>query len=278
MDACQTRLSPGSVAAYLGLDAVVLITGSKFFTGPPFAGAVLMPPAIAARLAKGRLPAGLDAYFGRDELPDCVAAAALPAVGNYGLALRWHAALAEIEAFLAVPPARREAILNGFAAVVASQIAANPALQLLPTPPLDRGAEAWERCPSIFSFSLAAPRDPARCLDPEEARAVYRWLNADLSAALPALAPADQRLARLICHIGQPVKLPGPDGRPRGVLRVSAGARLISGEPSHRALEHRTRVAREFADLAAVFGKIGLILAHYPALAAADPQPYYRSA
>ena len=36
LDACQTRLSPASLRAYLALDAVVLITGSKFFTGPPF--------------------------------------------------------------------------------------------------------------------------------------------------------------------------------------------------------------------------------------------------
>ncbi len=277
VDACQARLSPASVAAYLALDAVVLITGSKFFTGPPFAGAVLIPPAVAARLRQRLLPAGLDAYFGRDELPDCAAAEALPAVGNYGLALRWHAALAEIEALLAVPPARREEILLGFAAVVRAEVAANPALRLLPAPVLERGDEAWERCPSIFSFSMQAPGGAGRLLDPDEARCVYRWLNADLSAALPGLAAGAAALARLICHIGQPVKLPAGQGRMMGVLRVSAGARLISGEPSHRALEQSQRVERELADLAAVFGKLRLILTHFAALAAADPQPCYRS-
>ena len=278
VDACQARLSPGSVRRYLALDAVVLITGSKFFTGPPFAGAVLVPPAIAARLRTARLPEGLNAYFGRDEFPaGSTAAAALPAVGNYGLALRWHAALGEIKALMRVPPSRRAAILAGFAAVVAEEIAANPALALLPAPALQRGGgEAWESCPTIFSFSLAALHDAARLLTPEEARAVYHWLNADLAAALPDLAAPDRQIAARICHIGQPVKLPCPDGGHTGVLRVSAGARLLSGEPSHGALEPDLRTAKEFADLRAVFAKIGLILRNFPALAAAGPAPRYR--
>jgi hypothetical protein len=278
VDACQARLSPGSVRAYLDLHAAVLITGSKFFTGPPFAGAVLLPPGIAARLAAGALPEGLDAYFGRDEFPyPCPAAAALPPVGNYGLALRWHAALAEMRALLRVRPARRAEILQGFAAVVAQEIAANPALSLLPQPEIYRGAheEAWERCASIFTFSLRAPHDPGRFLNPAEARSVYLWLNADLAKFLPFEAA----LAARICHIGQPVKLPQPgvEGA-QGVLRVSAGARLISGEPSHQGLGHKTRIRREFTDLAVVFHKIDLILRHWAVLAAASPAPCYRPA
>ncbi len=278
VDACQARLSPASVRRYLALDAVVLITGSKFFTGPPFAGAVLVPPAIAARLQASRLPAGLEAYFGRDEFPaGCAAAAALPAVGNYGLALRWHAAIGEIKALMRVPLRRRAAILAGFAAVVAEEIAANTALALLPAPALRRGGgEAWECCRSIFSFSLAALHDGRRLLTPEEARAVYHWLNADLTAALPDLAEAERHAAARICHIGQPVKLPGPDGGHIGVLRVSAGARLLSGEPSHGALEPDLRTAKEFADLRVVFAKIGVILRNFPVLAAAGPAPRYR--
>jgi hypothetical protein len=61
-----------------------------------------------------------------------------------------------------------------------------------------------------------------------------------------------------------------------GVLRVSAGARLFSGEPSHKGLAGPERLQREFADLATVFEKIGLILAHYQELKTADPAPHYR--
>ncbi len=277
VDACQARLSPASLRAYLALDAVVLITGSKFFTGPPFAGAAILPAGVAARLGRAKLPAGLDAYFGQDDFPaGCHAAADLPAVGNYGLALRWHAALAEIDALLAVPARRRAEILAGFGAAVRTAVAACPGLSLFDTPPIARHAtsEDWERLPSIFTFSLQAPYAPQRCLNPNEARAVYVWLNTDLSDLLPD----DQALAARICHIGQPVPLPQPDGQGlQGALRVSAGARLISGEPSHAGLEQDTRLAREFADVALVFRKIALILANWEALSAANPQPCYRA-
>jgi len=275
VDACQARLSSASVRAYLALDAVVLITGSKFFTGPPFAGAALLPHSIAARLRHGRLPEGLDAYFGRDEFPSTLrAAASLPPLGNYGLALRWHAALAEMRALLRVPATRRAEILQVFGETVRRKIAATPKLHLLEQPEIRRHetGETWEALPSIFSFTLRAPHAPERNLTPVEARAVYLWLNADLSGLLPA-HPAAGR----ICHIGQPVKLPAPQGA-QGVLRVSAGARLISGEPSHRGLSGKTRVARELADLATVFDKIELILANWNLLWAANPAPRYRAA
>jgi hypothetical protein len=93
---------------------------------------------------------------------------------------------------------------------------------------------------------------------------------------LPDLAPAERDIAARICHIGQPVPLAGPDGGFIGVLRVSAGARLLSGEPSHRRSSAAARLAREFDDLRLVFRKIGLILRHFAALQAADPQPRYR--
>jgi hypothetical protein len=278
VDACQTRLSPVSLNAYLALDAVVLITGSKFFTGPPFAGAAILPPAIAARLEGAALPEGLDAYFGRDDFyAPCPAAAALPASGNYGLSLRWHAALAEMLAFFNVPATRRRKILQGFADTVGAAIAAQPVLTLLDTQAVARNGtdEPWERLRSIFTFSLRAPHRPERCLTPVEARAVYLWLNTDLSPLLPQEA----RTAARICHIGQPVPLPQPGhAEMQGALRVSAGARLISGEPSHQTLDDDARLAQEFADLTLVFEKIALILRHWPLLWAANPAPRYRPA
>jgi hypothetical protein len=276
LDACQARLSPASVRAYLDLGATVLITGSKFFTGPPFAGAALLPGPIAARLQTGRLPVGLASYFNRAEFPaNAPAARMLPEGGNYGLALRWHAALAEIKALLRVSPARRAAILRGFAEAVECCITATPGLTLLPAPAIFRteADEPWEHLPSIFTFALRAPHAPERCLTPAEARQVYVWLNTDLSPWLPEQAV----LAARICHIGQPVPLAQPHGEGQmGALRVSAGARLISGEPSHRTLASSARLAREFADAGVVFAKIGLILANWALLAAAEPSPRYR--
>lgn len=278
VDACQLRLSRASVRHYLALDATVLITGSKFLTGPPFSGALLLPGAIAARLACGRLPEGLEAYFSRPEFPaSCKAADALPDAGNYGLALRWVAALAELGALCRISEPRQAAIVAGFGRTVREAAAADPAIRLLETPPPERGPHAslWERLPSVFAFAVRAPF-AARWLDPNEARAVYRWLNADLSRTLPQ---APVMVAARICHIGQPVTLPQCDGLPgsMGVLRIACGARLIAGEPSHRGLGPAERLAREFADIRTVFRKLRLILDNWDTIAAIDPKPHYRS-
>lgn len=278
VDACQLRLSRASIRHYLALDAAVLITGSKFLTGPPFSGALLLPPPVASRLTLGRLPEGLGAYFGREEFPHaCPAAQFLPQTGNYGLALRWIAALAEYGAMLKVPQSRRTAIVAAFGQAVTGAATATAGVRLLGHTQHQRGLHerSWERLQSVFGFALRAPFAD-RWLDPAEARAVYGWLNADLSAALP---DEPVTIAARSCHIGQPVPLPQFDGVPglMGVLRVSCGARLIAGEPSHRGLRPAERLEREFADVRTVFSKIRMILDNWDRLVAADPKPHYRS-
>jgi hypothetical protein len=271
VDACQARLSPARVGAYLAAGWMVQVTGSKFFTGPPFAGALLLPPAIMARLDAGALPAGLRDYGGRAEWPDCVAAAALPERANLGLLLRWAAALAEMHGFAAVPPPQRRAILDSFTRRVADAIAAQPSLTLLAVPPPERPAMAddWDRLTTVLSFTVTPP-GAARPLDLAQAAQLYRWLNADLAPLLPGLPPALADVARRRCHIGQPVKLGAA-----AALRISAGARLVSGEPSHAALPHAARLEREIGDALVVLRKLALMLDHLELLHAADPQPSF---
>ena len=79
VDACQARIAPETVAAYLRRGWPVVVTGSKFFGGPAFSGAVLFPRAR---------PTG-----GRAAHRFCTTPPGL------GTALRWTAALAAIDAF-----------------------------------------------------------------------------------------------------------------------------------------------------------------------------------
>ncbi|NVN12286.1 hypothetical protein HUK84_14340, partial [Nguyenibacter vanlangensis] len=60
-----------------------------------------------------------------------------------------------------------------------------------------------------------------------------------------------------------------------GALRLSAGARLVSGEPSHDGLVPDRRMDREIGDARLVLDKIGLILRHWAILRAADPVQTY---
>lgn len=275
VDACQLRIAPAYIRAYLDLGAVVQITGSKFLTGPPFAGAALLPPALAKRLSSGALPAGLDAYFGRAEWPQGARAARLlPPTANYGLVLRWRAALAEYRAFAKVSDTRKIAVLERFAATVREAIRGHSIFVLQNVTAPCRDGDGWDGLRSVFGFAVRSPDESGRLLDPAAMRKLYQWLNADCSALFDTAD--ERRLAARICHIGQPVALPDGDGGQVGWLRVSAGARLISGEPSHRGLAAARRLDREMMDLAAVFDKIALLHAHWTRIEAANPLPRYR--
>jgi len=272
VDACQARLGPAVVRDYLDAGYAVLLTGSKFFTGPPFAGAVLLPPALRVHLADPScLPSGLGDYTGRFEWPDVPAALRLAPVMNLGLLLRWAAALAEMEAFAAVPEAERFAIIEMFGNAVRHGIADNPDLVLAEVPELARG-HGWDRLQTIFTVMVLAPGPaPRQPMPVGRLASLYRWLNMDLGDVLAEYVPPQFRwLASLRCHIGQPVPLGGC-----GALRLSAGARLVSGEPSHAGMSRSARIDREITDALAVLDKLSLLLRHLDHLEAIDPQPEF---
>ena len=297
VDACQARLDQRRVRDYLAHGWMVMITGSKFFTGPPFCGAVLLPRQIVDRLADGKaLPAGLAAYGCRTDWPDRIEAASHLSPGvNLGMVLRWQAALAEMHAFAAVPIAQLQSRLNVFLTGVREAIGTHADLVLIEVPAVDRSllpavgggdvespsGQAWDQLQTILSFLVLEPgRGPmrGRPLTLQRARLLYRWLNADVLHVLPETIPEEDRgLAQLLCHIGQPAPVlhPALAGQPAGALRISAGARLLSGEPSHAGLDVDRRLAREIADARRVLDKITLLLRHWAALESADPEPSY---
>ncbi len=280
VDACQSRLTAARVRSFVEIGWTVMVTGSKFFTGPPFCGALLLPAAIMRRLERRVLPAGLTDYTGRADWPERTRAVrAMPRSVNVGMLLRWQAAVAEMQAFAAVPALRKREILEQFTGAVRHAIDANPDLLRVEAPRLRRpslgDAQAgWDEVGTIIPFLVLGP--DRRPLDLEEARRLYQWLNADVGAALPAYLPAAERfLAGLRCHIGQPAPVADGAGNVAGALRVSAGARLVSGEPSHAGIDDRARVAREIADAKACLDKLSLLLRHRVLLELHDPQPSF---
>jgi hypothetical protein len=280
VDGCQARLTAARVRSYVEVGWIVMVTGSKFFTGPPFCGALLLPAPMMRRLDARPLPAGLADYTGRADWPARAAgASAMPQTANLGMVLRWQAAIAEMQAFARVPASRKREILDLFTHALTEAIDAHPDLVRVQAPPLRRPAlgdaqPGWDEIQTIIPFViLGADKRP---LDLAEARRVYRWLNADVSGALPNYLPASDRfLAGLRCHIGQPAPVADGSGGLAGALRLSAGARLVSGEPSHEGIDDRARLAREIADAKACLDKLALLLRHHAALAAIDPPPSF---
>src|SRR6185437_9067159 len=100
IDACQMRLGRKRIKEYLQRGYVVLLTGSKFFTAPPFCGALLVPAAISVRLASvNKVPLG--DYCNRSDWPMEWKGirSALPPRLNFGQWLRWEAALEEMRRY-----------------------------------------------------------------------------------------------------------------------------------------------------------------------------------
>ncbi len=230
VDACQFRLAPGTVRAYLAHGFLVAVTGSKFVTGPAFCGALFVPPRLAPRFKERALPAGLAAYCARGEWPqDWRAADSLPDLANYGLLLRWRAALTELQAFTALPPQDVARFVAEFGYAVQARFVADPRFEAVPAPLLDRRAIAapssWDHLPTIFPFLL---RDPSgtRYLSRPETQRVYGLLGADIAHRLGR--PGGKAVAALRCHVGQPVACGERAGVAVSALRLCLSARLIA--------------------------------------------------
>jgi len=214
IDACQFRIAPQTLRAYLHHGFLVAVTGSKFLTGPTFSGALLVPGSAADRL-RARLPRpGLRPYSARAEWPaGWVAGAALTDVANYGLLLRWEAALSELRGFRALPEAAIEAAARGFADAVQTRLDADPCFERLETRPLDRSAlgagGGWDAAPTIFPFLLRGDAGRGGFLSLAAQRDVYRGL-----------------MARRV-RLGQPVLCGERDGRPISALRLCNSAQLV---------------------------------------------------
>lgn len=299
VDACQARLDRRRVQADLARGWMVMITGSKFFTGPPFCGALLLPALHAASLnAAARLPAGLADYGGRPDWPSGATVGAASVLGdqaNPGMLLRWQAALAEMQAFARLPDIEARQRTASFIAGVEAAIASSPDVLAVEVPApsridlvLDDAGAAepgWDQLQTIRSFMVLEPGAgpdllARRPLDVARARKIYRWLNADVSSVLkPDASDADRALARLLCHIGQPAPVAHDTlgSVMAGALRISVGARLLSGEPSHEGLDSAARMAREIADVRRIIDKIGLLLRHWDMLERLDPEPRFSS-
>jgi hypothetical protein len=208
-DCCQLRCAPAHIQMLLARGYLVSLTGSKFAGGPSFAGALLVPPAILQQLRPQPLPRGLATYSAQSDWPailrDTLPLADLPAA-NIGLALRWQAALAEIDRFLAWPAALRTAILMRFHDEVAQRAGLTPGFEMLTPAPASE--TVWGH--SILSIAMRHPGGDL--FDMEAAATVQRRLR-----------ETGPRLATRRFHVGQPVAI-----GTAGVLRVCASAVLVN--------------------------------------------------
>ena len=233
VDAAQGRVAPRDLRRALDLGFVVLFTGSKFYSGPPFSSVLLVPE----RWAEGpsAFPPSLGDWFARADLPPAWTAAreSLPELHNVGLLLRWEAAIAEIEGYHAALPRHRAGVYHTFAGAVHEVFGPSEVIELdVPLPPVHQLATALGAFPSVFSFRVQGHDG---YLGADALRELHTLLDTDQTAEHPGLSG--------VFHLGQPVPLgpPGPDRQ--AVLRVALGARLVrslAGEDDMGASSLRT--------------------------------------
>jgi hypothetical protein len=267
VDACQARLGRSALRWYLDQGFLVLITGSKFFTGPPLSGAVLVPEALWGRVAQvADVPAGLADYTACDDWPHGFGRirAQLPARQNVGEILRWIAALAEIRAYFAVPELFRKLALAEFAAAATRHFGRFPEFSLLPAVGslfADRERDEFA-ARTIFPFMVM--RD-GHAVSYGEARLLHQALNSDLTPH--GFAGPHDGTAAAPCHIGQPVAVADGAGGTTGVLRISADARLVSESwAGSGELVSTGRLLRQFDQVALVLEKLRILLRHMDSL------------
>jgi hypothetical protein len=260
VDACQMRITRERLNTLLGKGFMVLITGSKFFTGPPFSGALLVPKRLSARLSGlWRVPEGLGSYTSQyDWPPGWALGASLPAKPNIGQWLRWEAALEEMRLYFSVPGSARDHVLAGLAGGIERLIAASPQLALLPL-----GIGGNDTRATIFSFIPHRHNIP---LSPEETSRLYRALGHDLSDFMPAdftQTESARQAAMAPCQIGQPVALPDN----RAALRIGLSARIVRNCWSAHPATLSSRVAAVISNAATVVQKLNVAIANIDKLA-----------
>jgi len=201
VDACQFRLASATLHSYLSHGFMVALTGSKFMSGPSFSGALLFPEKIAKRLN-----VELKEVFEKDD-------------PNFGLLLRWIAALKEWRNFNALSNSVILDFLTAFNQAIQQQVARYPALEYLPSPPLSRAPfpdnSHWDCQPSIFPFIVFHQQANGNKtpFNQAETRQLYLRLQSDT---------AHSRL-----QLGQPVACGQRDGIEVSALRLCLSARQI---------------------------------------------------
>jgi len=196
VDACQWRMPCSRIAARLAQGEAVMITGSKFMSGPSFSGALLLP----ARSRWQALP---------PELP------------KLGVLLRWAAALREVQDFRALPAEAVAGLLQQIGEHVSASMVDHPQFVLYPWQAGEilpnEAVAAWQGLPSIFVVGLRG--QDGDLLPAQAVRVCYQAMQ---------YSQREVPDGRMRVLLGQPVGCGvRRNGEPALALRIAIGSRML---------------------------------------------------
>jgi len=238
LDACQMRHAPSLIPRWLNNYGLVMVTASKFYGGPSFAGGVLLSNDTVARMQEALETEGpgvqqvvakaLAAYLTSNEIctrmPALCGAFPKDTHSNTGLVLRWAAGLYEMETLQAaidqVGLQTAQQHMRRWVQELRKMVGGmGPQLDLLPMEDYPGTDYQFAQINSIISIRVR--NNDAGCYrSTEELKMVYSAMYNDISALMPERSsPEDLELATKKCLLGQPVPISG-----NPVLRTCMGA------------------------------------------------------
>jgi hypothetical protein len=273
VDACQLRTPFPMIGGWVRKGWMVQVSGSKFLTGPPFSGALLLPPrfraqasGIKALLEQAPAVGGKEDWsrWWREEF----AVAPSPEARSFGLIFRWLPALLEAQLFTSIPEDLRRYSFQRFRTALNERLDKSTWLVRVEAEEdvADRSRTANIATDSIVCFSVAVNHGQARrTLNEEECRLIFQLLNLDLSGKLGQLGPEENARAGLQAHIGQPVALKSQDqSSPIAILRMVLGARFFSIVAHAGPGSVEAALESEIADAIRALEKLELLASMWP--------------
>ena len=266
VDGSQLRLDPIDIRNYLNKGYIVTITGSKYFTGPPYAGALIVPKNVSKSInsVKNTLPEGLTKYYNHSDWPTSwFCSKDLPDGFNYGSYMRWNAAIVEMDRYFKTPILYRNLGIEMFCNFVEESIQEATFLEPLFGDEIKINTYNSEKfglrnIRTIFPFFILRNN---QVLTIDQVKKLYKLLNSDLSDQFSASSLEIIRLAAQKCHIGQAVNVKYGNDVQSAVLRISLGARVISESWVNRDISIYFRnIEAQMNQITVILKKIELIL------------------
>lgn len=239
VDACQMRSPFVKMGDWVRRGWMVQVSGSKFLTGPPFSGALIIPQKIRSRafdvsVLLDQAPAVGSKQDWNEWWRDQFSIAPHDSVPSFGGIFRWVPALLEAELLNTIPSKLRHYSFNRFRTALNERLDKSQWLERMDALDGEAGQEHGNlnlATNSIICFSVMVSHwdGDRRALDEGECRKIFNLLNLDLSGELGQLNLVQRARARLQAHIGQPVLLKSKDGLgDTAILRMVLGARFFS--------------------------------------------------
>jgi len=268
VDAAQLRLDPTDIQNNLNKGYIVSITGSKYFTGPPYSGALIFPENVSklVHAVKNTLPEGLTKYYNHSDWPTSWFCSEDLSDGfNYGSYMRWKAAIVEMDRYYKTPVLYRNMGIEMFCNFVDDSI--KEATFLEPLYGDETIANTYNNeefgirnIRTIFPFFILKNQE---VLSVDHVKQLYIYLNSDISDQFEGSPLEIIRLAAQKCHIGQAVNVKYGNDIQSAILRISLGARVISESWVNRDISIYFRnIEIQMNQITIIIKKIELILSN----------------